>query len=303
MKMIRKMLLFLIAFGLWASPLLAGPLDKAKEAFSSGDFKKAASLASKASKKLKSRSEKAEALVIAGAAAMKQGKSGKSKFKKALKLDPNVTLPAEAQDDKKIAKAFASVRKKAGINASTGSSQAGSDKLKKTASRVDKSPSNLKNYLPLGINNFLQGKTLTAAATATLQVGGLFLYLNRKQAAASANKDATAVIEDATANDATDSPEFLQFLNDNDAFVKKANSEATMALLVMASGYAISVVDALFDPLGTAKLASEDSKDAQSYASLGSDFETRRVETGWKFDLQILPSSEPGLMLSMKQRF
>ncbi|RYZ84317.1 MAG: hypothetical protein EOP04_18240 [Proteobacteria bacterium] len=304
MKMIQKMLLCFMAIWLCASPVFAGPLDKAKEAFSSGDFKKAGKLASKAGKKLKSKSEKAEALVIAGASAMKQGKSGKSKFKKALKLDPNVTLPSEAEGDKKIAKAFASAQKKAGTNVSTGSSSgASSDKLTKSASRVDKSPGNIKNYIPVGINNFLQGKTITAVATAGLQVGGLFLFLNRKQAAADADKDAKSVIADAETNSETENEKFQKFLSDNDAFVKKANSEATLALAMMAGGYAISVIDALFDPLGTAKVASDDSQNKQTYANLGSDFESRKIDSSWKVDFQILPAREPGLMLSMKQNF
>lgn len=305
MKTVQKLLLCFLAFWLTTSPLLAGPLDKAKQAFTAGDYKKAGKLAGKASKKLKSKSDKAEALVIAGASAMKLGKSGKSKFKKALKLDPNVTLPSEAEGDKKIAKAFASAQKKAGSKVSDGGSRKSSDRLTKSASRADKSPGNLKNYLPFGLNSYMQGKTLTAVALGGAQLGGLFLFMNRKDAAAAADKDAKAVIADAEANGATDSEEFLQFLDDNDAFVKKANSEATLALMIMAGGYALSVVDALFDPLGTATAALDagNKKEMLAYNKLGSDFESRRIDSSWKFDFQLVPSREPGLMLTAKQSF
>ncbi|RYZ78771.1 MAG: hypothetical protein EOP04_29055 [Proteobacteria bacterium] len=303
MKMIQKMILCFMAVWLCASPVFAGPLDKAKEAFSSGDYKKAGKLASKASKKLKSKSEKAEALVIAGASAMKQGKSGKSKFKKALKLDPNVTLPSEAESDKKIAKAFASAQKKAGTNVSTGSSGASSDKLVKSASRGDKSFGNIKNYIPFGINNILQGKTITGVVTGGLQAGGLLLFLNRKQAVTDADKDAKSVIASAEEKNETENADFKKFLNENDAFVKKANTEATLAVVMVLGGYAISLVDAFFDPLGTGKVAVNDHPTKQTYANLGSDFEGRKIDSSWKFDFQVLPAREPNLMLSMKQNF
>lgn len=305
MKIFSRLLLCFLSFWLASSPLLAGPLDQAKEAFTAGDFKKAGKLAGKAAKKAKSPSDKAEAYALAGAATVKMGKAGKgkSKFIKALKLDPNVTLPAEASGDKKVKKAFAAAQKKAGTSVSDGGSGKGSDKLTKTASKGDKSASNLKNYIPFGLNSFMQGKTLTAIAFGGAQVGGLLLFLNRKQAAGDANKDAKAVIADAEANSATRTETFLKFLDDNDAFVKKANSEANMALLITMAGYGLSVVDALFDPLGTNRTAALESKSENAYANLGTQSQDRGLDKSWKFDLQVMPNREPGLLLSMKQTF
>lgn len=305
MKIFSRLLLCLLSFWLTSSPLLAGPLDKAKEAFTAGDFKKAASLAGKAAKKLKSPSEKAEAYALAGAASVKMGKAGKgkAKFVKALKADPNVTVPAEAAADKKVQKAFAAAQKKVGTKVSDGGSGKGSDKLTKTASKVDHSAGNLKNFIPFGLNSYLQGKTLTAVAFGGVQAGGLLLYLNRKQAAADADKDAKAVIADAEANNATGSAEFLKFLDDNDAFVKKAQSESNMALFLMMAGYSLSIVDALFDPLGTSKTAALESNNENTYANLGTQGQNRGLDTSWKFDLQVMPTREPGLLLSMKQTF
>lgn len=298
-------MLCLLSFWLASSPLIAGPLDKAKEAFSAGDFKKAGSLAAKAGKKLKSKSDKAEALAIAGAAAVKMGKAGKgkAKFVKALKLDPDVMLPSEASGDRKVEKAFAAAQKKVGTKVSDGGSSRSSDKLTKRANKADRSPSNLKNYLPFGLNSYMQGKTLTAVFLGAAQAGGILLFLNRKQAAADADKDAKAVIADAEANGATESEEFLQFLDDNDAFVKKANSEASLSLLLTAASYSLSVIDSLFDPFGTGKTASLDAPSPQSYANLGSQGENRTLDKSWKFDLQLVPSRDPGLLLSMKQSF
>lgn len=304
MKIFSRILLCFLSLWLTSAPLMAGPLDKAKAAFTKGDFKKASSLAGKAGKKLKSKSEKAEALALAGAATVKMGKAGKgkAKFVKALKLDPNVSLPTEASGDKKVEKAFASAQKKAGTKVSDGDSGKSSDKLTKTASKGDRSPGNIKNYLPFGLNSYMQGKTLTAVAFGAAQAGGLLLFLNRKQAASDADKDAKAVIADAEANSATEEPAFLQFLDDNDAFVKKANSEASMALLITMAGYGLSVVDSLFDPLGTSKSASVEHPSNQAYANLGSGIDSR-IDKSWKFDLQIIPSRESGLLLSMKQEF
>lgn len=303
MNIVRSLFLCFLAFWLTTSPLFAGPLDKAKAAFSSGDYKKAGKLAAKVAKKGKDKTQKAEAMVLAGAANMKLGKSGKSRFRKALKLDPNVTLPSEAAGDAKIAKAFASAQKKAGTTVSSGGGGSSTDRITKTASGgADKSPSNFKNYLPFGINSFMQGKTLTAVALGGMQVGGLFLFMNRTEAAAAADKDAKAVIADAEENEATEQEQFQQFLSDNDAFVKKANSEATMALMLAMGGYALSIVDSLFDPLGTAT-ASLDTPKNQSYAKLGNQWEDRRVDDRWNFDLQFIPTTDPVLMLTAKQTF
>ncbi len=304
MKIFSRLILCLLCLWLTSSRLLAGPLDKAKEAYTAGDYKTAAKLATKAAKKLKG-GDKAQAYALSGAALIKSGKAkkGKSKFKKAFKADPAVELPSEAAGDEKVEKAFAAAQKKSGSSISDGGSGKGSDRLTKTGMKGNKSPSNLKNYLPFGLNSYLQGKTLSAVVFGGAQAGGLLLFLNRKQASAAADKDATAVIADAEANDGLQSEEFLQFLDDNDAFVKKANSEATIALLLAAGGYGLSVIDSLFDPFGTSKTALLENNSKESYANLGSASFDRGLDSSWKFDLQILPQREPGLLLSMKQRF
>jgi len=305
MKIFSRLLLCLLSFWLTWSPLLAGPLDKAKEAFTAGDFKKAIKLAGKAAKKGESPSDKAEAYALVGAASVKAGKAGKgkAKFIKALKLDPNVTIPSEAEGDAKVEKAFAAAQKKVGTSVSADGSGKGSDKLTKTAGKSNRSPGNLKNYIPFGLNNYMQGKTLTAVALGGAQAGGLLLYLNRKQAAADANKDATAVIADAEANNATETEEFLKFIDDNSAFVKKADSEANLALLITMAGYGFSVIDALFDPLGTSRTAAVETTKGNVYANLGSESQDRGMDKSWKFDLQVMPTREPGLLLSMRQTF
>ena len=303
MKILRKLLFCFLALWLSGGTAWSAPLDKAKAAFGKGDYKKAGKLATKAGKKLKSKSEKAEALVLSGAAAIKQGKSGKAKFRKALKLDPNVMLPAEAEGDPKISKAFASAQKKAGSKVSSGGDPTSTDTITKTAGAADRSGGNLKNYLPFGINNFMQGKTLTAVGLGGAQALGIFVYMNRTGAVAAANSDATAVIADAEANNATTTPEFLEFLDANDAFIKQSNSEATLALMLLTAGYAFSVVDALFDPFGTATAALDEGGSQQAYAKLGSQWENRRIDSSWKFDLQMIPSQDPSVMVMAKQSF
>jgi hypothetical protein len=69
------------------------------------------------------------------------------------------------------------------------------------------------------------------------------------------------------------------------------------------AGYGLSVIDCLFDPLGTSKSASLDSSSDQSYANLGTQSQDRGLDKSWKFDLQVMPTREPGLLLSMKQSF
>ncbi|MBC7659972.1 MAG: hypothetical protein H7249_09715 [Chitinophagaceae bacterium] len=308
MKLFTRMLFCLLSFWFSAGPLLAGSsLDDARSAFSSGDYKKAGKLAGKAAKKSKSDSDKAEAYALAGAASVKLGKAGKgkAKFVKALKLDPNVALPSEASGDKKVEKAFAAAQKKAGSKVSDGGSGKGSDKLTKSAGRADHSPSNLKNYLPFGLNSYMQGKTMSAAAYGAAQAFGILLYLNRKQAAADADKDAKSVIADAETAGETGNEKFLKFLSDNDAFVKKANSEASLSLLLAAAGYGLSVVDSIMDPFHTSKSASVDAPSDRAYAELGTQDLDRTAENPWRFDLQILPTQnhDTGLVASLKKTF
>ncbi len=306
MKMFTRLILCLLSLMLFQSQLMASPLDEGKSAFSSGDYANAAKLLSKGVKKVKDKSRKARMYVMIGAATIKAGKAGKgkAKFVKALKLDPNVSLPAEVESDKKVAKAFAAAQKKAGTTVSDGGGSS-SDKLtKKSRGNADHSAGNIKNYLPFGLNSYMQGKTVSAVVFGGAQAGGLLLYLNRKQAASDADKDAKSVIADAEANDATDKEEFLQFLSDNDAFVKKANSEATMALGLFVGAYALSVVDAILDPFHTSKKsASVDDEGDTRYASMGTQEDSYRPDTSWKFDLGMLPNREKTMFLTLQKDF
>lgn len=292
--LVRILILCLASFWLSGTAVAA---SKGQKAFESGDYSKAYKLLSKEVKKVKGDSEKAEYYMMIGSAAAKSGKkSAKSKFKKALKLDPNVSLPSSVEGDKKVRKAFAKAQKSVGI-ARTGSGGGGgsSDSIRssKSSSRADTSGSNLTNYLPFGINNFLQGKTVTGAVYGAGQIGGLLLFLNRRQAATDADKDAKEVIDDAEATGSTEDPEFLQFIDDNEAFVTKARSEANIALVVFAASYGLSVIDALFDPFGT-NSASLDRRDEKSMmADAGK----------WKLDLNVLPTQQPLVFLDMKKKF
>lgn len=293
---VRIIILCFASFWLTGTAVAA---SKGKKAFEAGDYGKAYKLLSKEVKKVKGDSEKAEYYVMIGAAAAKKGKSSaKSKFKKALKLDPNVALPGSVEDDKKVRKAFAKAQKSVGMSTASSSGGGGSSdsiRSSKSAAAVDKSGGNLKNYLPFGVNNFLQGKTVTGAVTGAGQVLGLLLFLNRRQAAADADKDAKEVIADAEATESTEDPDFLQFIDDNEAFVNKARSEANLALGLFFASYGLSVIDALFDPFGTAKSASLDPREANK---------AMMADNGkWKFDLNLMPSSQPFVYLDMKKTF
>jgi hypothetical protein len=280
MRHFCKIGIWLLCLVLFSSPALAN-FEKGLDAYKSKDYSRAYKILGKAAKSAKGKRDRARAMALMGAAAAKMGKKNKARslFASAVKLDEDVELNSAALKDKSVRKLFDAA--KGGSDDSGGSRTAG-----KSGDFTDFS-----NYYPLGINQYVRGKTLLAGAFGGGQVLGLFLYLDRSKAASDADADASAVIAQAEADNTTSDPQFLDFLNSNEAFVKKARSEATLGLFLALGSYSASVIESLFDPFGLSK------KGASLYPTRGDRFagtmsvqETHQLQPSWDLDVMFIPT-------------
>lgn len=106
------------------------------------------------------------------------------------------------------------------------------------------------NFLPFGIGQFTQGKTIVGATFAASQAGMLFLFLDRKKQVDLSNKDADTTYNEILADGGEPSQEQLDYLTANENYVKKTQQEANLALIGFFGLYALGVADAIWDPLG-----------------------------------------------------
>lgn len=116
------------------------------------------------------------------------------------------------------------------------------------------------SFLPFGVGQFAQGKTVVGAVFAASQAGMLFLHLDRKKQIDLSNSDATQTINEVQASGQPADQETLDYLTANENYVKKTQQEANLALFGFLGLYALGVVDAIFDPLNmrTATMTKEE---------------------------------------------
>lgn len=106
------------------------------------------------------------------------------------------------------------------------------------------------NFLPFGVGQFTQGKTLVGGVFAGSQAAMLFLFLDRKKQIDLSNSDADATYKEVLESGEDADQATLDYLAQNEAYVKKTQQEANLALLGFVGLYALGVVDAIWDPLG-----------------------------------------------------
>ncbi len=287
----------------------AGAYDDGREAYEAGEYSKAYKALGKAAKKSSNKSKKAEALALMGAAAAKLGKKDKAKslFSQAKALDDSVELPSAAADDKVVKKLFA----KAGGKKSSGGDEdeeEGSGSSSKKGGKHKPNFGKAQNYYPFGINQFLDKKPLLAAAFGGAQALGLLLYFDRQKVITEANADAAASFADyqgiASPTDAQ-KQELLTFLDGNEAFVKSAQRDAQLAILITIGAYGLSVVEALYAPFGGSSKhsASLDPEEPQESWVL----EDRKVypteARGLSYQVSLLPTHDPYVFFALKSSF
>lgn len=103
--------------------------------------------------------------------------------------------------------------------------------------------------LPFGVGQFEQNKTILGTTLATAQAGFLLLYFDRSNAVRASNSDAADVMRGVDPAAARNDAGLVSFLDQNEAFTKKAQQQANLALLGFFTLYTAGVVEAIFDPL------------------------------------------------------
>lgn len=170
-------------------------------------------------------------------------------------------------------------------------------KKKKTKKKSGSGPDYaVMNFLPLGAGQFNQGRPMLGAVFAGGQVGMLGFYMYNKMNIDKSNDDATKTIADIKkANRAPTSAE-KKYLDDNSAYVKSANSMASLALIGFVGVYAASVVDAVWDPLGLHKAAASKAKTVMDMeegpAKWAAEKQIEAEQTSAKISMFALPPSQ-----------
>lgn len=306
-------------FGGWllmSGQAYANGYKKGVEAFRDGEYSKAYKILSGVVKKAKDKSDKAEAMALMGAAAAKMGKKSKAEslFAKALKLDPDVSLSRDAVKDKAVRKLFSKAKKGGG-----GDDSGGDEFDDERMSSKSGGDSSYKAFIPFGIGFLLNGEISKGLIYFGAQATGIvgFLYYNGE--ISKANADADAIGQDALAKQAANQPvdqETLDFLDQNEAFVKAAQSNQTLMLAIAVGGYGLGVLDGLFFGKSSGGGGSKKSRrradtllpTAESLAAerMNPVMETEVVEEAprlWDMKLHLLPKQDPGLMLSINRSF
>lgn len=333
MKLIR---LFICLFGVWfwTNPAAADPYEKGLDAYKDGSFSKAYKMLDKASKKTSDKFDKASMLVLMGASAVKMGKNSKAKtaFIKALKLDPDVQLPSVAMRDRKVKKVFESALKSGDreeeqdelfskdsddFGADTGRSKKKRSRDKNfderesrsKKSRAEPAQSDLTHFLPFGINGIMRDRLVPGIVTGGLQGAALFSIFYFNQKADDADADAKNAYETAAAQNALGDPKLVEFLSENESYVKQQRMYGTLALIGLPLAYVISVAESYTEILGSApppprsrrSRSRSEFSDSDSFAS-----ENRSTLHGplrWTYDFGFVPASNPALYLELKTSF
>ncbi len=305
-------------FGGWlliSGQAFADGYSKGLDAFKDGEYSKAYKILSGVVKKARDKGDKAEAMALMGAAAAKMGKKSKAEslFAKALKLDPDVSLSKDAVKDKGVRKLFTKAKK--GGSGDDDDSGGGDDfddeKSEKTASRGS-GGSTIKGFIPFGLGFLFNGEISKGLIYGGAQAAGIVGVLYYSGEINKANADADAVGQEAIAAGGTPDQATLDFLDQNEAFVKAAQNNQKLMVAIAVGGYGLSVLDGLFFG-GSSKKARKRRADillpnGTSFADSGlhSEMSTEEVEEAprlWDMKLHLLPKQDPGLMLSINRSF
>lgn len=289
----------------------ANVYSKGLEAFRDGEYAKAYKILSAVVKKTKDKSDKAEAMALMGAAAAKMGKRSKatSLFDRALKLDAEVSLPNDALKDKTVRKLFSNAKKGGGGNVNEDEPE------KKTA----KGSIDNMTFIPFGVGHIMKGDLSKGLLYGGAQVAGVLGFMYYRGEIAKANADADTIGQDALARKAAGQQidqETLDFLDQNEAFVKAAQNNQKLMLAIAGAGYALGIADSVF--FGSSKSSSKKPGKrraerllltpaellAESSPATPEDLATRADEPMfWGMGLHLLPQSDPALMLSINRSF
>jgi hypothetical protein len=152
------------------------------------------------------------------------------------------------------------------------------------------------------------------------QVAGVLGFLYYQGEIAKANADAETIGQEALARKAAGQQidaETIDFLDQNEAFVKAAQNNQKLMLLIAGAGYALGIADGVFfgSSNSSSKKPGKRRADrllltpaellADSDSSTQKDWEAKAEEQPmlWGMGLHLLPQSDPALMFSINRSF
>lgn len=205
------------------------------------EYRKALSNFRKALKSTDSDGEKAEIYKMIGIAIYyeKGPRIAVKAFRKALKLNPEVTITQVENKNPKIDKLFADVK---------GPSQIAMMETPITLSTTKKTPFYL-HLLPFGVTQFYQDKPWRGSLIAAVGVSSAFFYFDRDNSITQIQKQLDEVDFKQNTTGSIDELDYLNFVNDSRKATDTAKSEQQIALGVFFLNYAYQIIDStLFAP-------------------------------------------------------
>jgi hypothetical protein len=270
MKRVELVCKRLILFALLGAALiapqtaLAASYRQALEAYSdqnySRSYKKAMSLARE-----KRGTKRGQALVLAAAAVLELDREEKARvlFKKALEADPDLDLP-EVIRSRRAQRFFADVRDGRGSRTTVTRSE-------RTTTAFDR----LETYLPLGLNQLVQGKVFLGLTLGGVQAFGAYYAYARSNEATKAEQQTAALRRKAIQTGDDINPVFLDLVARNKAFVKRSRQTAQLSLIAAAAAYGGSVLEAGYRaPLRSSFAA----MDSATYSLFAMDYQKIRLQ-------------------------
>lgn len=252
----------LLLIGFPSTHLQAQSFEQGYKAFQDGNYRKARRYLIRGIKQTRDRYDKALMYKLLGISEYNLGRksAAANNFKKAVRLDPAIRISRSESRNRRIVSLFKRIKSRSGGGSrgdrggvSFRSARRGQNQASRRASSSGSSTSLVTNLLPVGIPQFMQGKTLTGAAIAAGQVAGAAIFFERNQAATAADNEALQIINEQqnSGNTTYDPDDFLAYIDANEAFVLKAREEANQGLLILIGAYAAGVLEATFNPPST----------------------------------------------------
>lgn len=277
---------------------LAATYREAVRAYAEKNYKKSYKMALDRAKNSRGKKE-VEALILAGAAAWEIDRLSEAQllFATALDLDRDADLPTVVKK-RAVRRAFERARgepedktasRDEKIAAMTGTPATNVAALGSPASIlpvatttttvVQKADSpqafnKASTYLPLGLNQIYQGKLVLGLAVGAVQTFAITTAIQRNQVVQEQNKKADDEYANAAASGTLNEPDFRDFLDKNQRFVRDTQREGNIAIAVLGLTYIFSVFEAGLNPPQTF-VAENDSTQEK---------ETKVAERSYNFD-------------------
>ena len=239
------LILFVTTSSLYSGDAVAQSFDKGYSLFKKGKYKKAKRYLGKGLRETSDRYDKALIYKLLGITEYKVGSKRKAStyFKKAVKLDPGITMSRKEAKSRGALSMFNKIKKRSGGGRSNFRGARRSNRSTESSGK----DAGLLAFAPFGAGQFIQGKTLLGSGLAAGQAFGLFLYFERDSAAKAADAEALSIIEDQEANSSYTEEEFAAYLDSNEEFVLAARSEAQNGLYLFVGLYAAGVAEAILN--------------------------------------------------------